>query len=317
MKQNISSESKSETIKRFNDIFERIKNENNGYLSKNEFELHTNKLKELDSLEEQIDYMNEALPNYSILKPLKFENQIYHLAFTPFDKRFADLILTKEIERLINHKIKKFESTSILNDFYARAATEKHDFKYLKKQSLIAIKNFIGSGSFVSDMHWRYLKQGFKAYKGGDSIKDMKKDLAFIFGRPVLMENFTSLFEGYRLAKVTREIKAFDETKEKSQINRIIENNRIEVKVSMPVFAAIIYKFGTSGEMFPIMYKENREYNASATAEYYYKRFKVLKSNGQEVSLTQFRKCFKESEMENIDSTVLNALDKFPFNKME
>ena len=200
-------------------IFDQFEKERDGYLSEDEFELHTNNLNELNSLEKQIDYLTEALPNYSILKPLKFENQIYQLDYSRYQKSHKELILTKELERLFDHQINNLESTRILNDFYARAETEKYDFTYLKKQSLLAIKESLEFDSFMLGQSSENKKKGNKAYKGGDSIEFMKKDLSFIFVHANLMDNFTSVFEGYRLAKAKREIKAYQGQRNQNTIN--------------------------------------------------------------------------------------------------
>jgi len=111
-----------------------------------------------------------------------------------------------------------------------------------------------------------------------------------------------------------------DEIQNKS--SKEIEGNseRIEVKIPIKKFAAIIYYLGQKGVFELKNYESNPlSYNASATAKLYREKFKVIsqkgKTSGQEVSIEYFEQAFKESEIENFNTKkMLDALKGFPLD---
>jgi len=203
---------------------------------------------------------------------------------------------------------------------FERAANDSIDIKVAKKVYLKGLdKNYKHQNT-----HLRY-SLGFDAFDSLTSNKSIAEKIERKYkdalNFPLVAINFHI---GYLWARFRNEIRNYEPINSKVENNtldvKIIKESleRIEVKVSMPVFAATIYHFGVSCAMFPLVFKTNKDYNASATADYYRKRFKVLKNNStEEVSEVQFKKCFKLTEMDLVDNEVLKALEKFPFGKLE
>ena len=193
---------------------------------KEDYLKHTENLSQIGSLEKQIEYWFEYLPTKSLFKPLKFEDSKYELNFEKYKNSDFQILLAKEIDRLLANEITSFKSFSILNSFYARYETDNNDLTFLKKQAIKEIKEIVNSE--LDDLKLR--KKGFKAYKGGDSTEIKLKDLSFIFGKPELTQNFKYIYEGYLLAMAEREIKAF-------------EGQRSENTVSTNYIGLFIYAF--------------------------------------------------------------------------
>ena len=181
-------------------------------MKREDYMLHTAKLKKLDTLEKQIAYWCEHLPEKSLLQPLKFENQVFKFKYNKGD---TQILLAKEMDRLDASEFYKPISDSILDEFYERFDTENHDFKFLKKQAIKEIKETVNFE--LDDLDLR--KMGFKAYKGGDSIDIKVKDLSFIFSNAEYTENFKYIYEGYLLAKAENEIKASEGQRSKNTVS--------------------------------------------------------------------------------------------------
>jgi hypothetical protein len=210
MKQIINTKiPKTINISKLNDFVETQERIRNGVLLKVDYEKHVDKLKAFSELNEQVKYWIDELTSYSLLKPLKCENLSFSTEYSRHNKTQREYILRMELDRMMTVEIDKFKSTSILISFYARAETEIHDIEFLKKKSLVAIKDVITFGiGFFGDSEM--IKKGYEAYNGGDSLEVTIDDLKFVFKSETLMENFTYIFEGYLLAKAKREIKSYD-----------------------------------------------------------------------------------------------------------
>ena len=180
-----------------------------------DYKLHITELDKIDSLLKQIEYWCEHLTQHSLLKPLKNKNKIFHLKFDNKNPADTKILLEKEMDRLDYGEFYNPRSESILNSFYARYETDSSDLEFLKKQAIKEINNVVDWE--LDDL--KFIKRGFEAYKGGDSIDIKLEDLSFIFQNVEDTENFKYIYEGYLLAMAQREIEA-SQGKRKSDYNK-------------------------------------------------------------------------------------------------
>jgi hypothetical protein len=279
------------------------------------YEEHYNQLVLLSDFEEKIDYWLEHLrPNgfdlfsYTLVKCADGSEKALTLLPDNRDPNLEKAVIRRIIAPLLNNK--NFKPFEIIDDFLS-VITTLENLDETKEVFSNEIRSFVTPMTKNNSQYMAKVSLGFKSFRGLLTLEEAVKRTHTVIGGRILYEDqVRDFFEGFCFGYALKFVKEQKKGKEQRTIERM------KVTVSMPVFAAIIFHLGMGG-VFPLVFNSKREYNASATAEYFYERFMVLKKDGTEVSKSHFKRCFKLSEMELTDANVLKALSKFPFNKIE
>lgn len=269
-----------------------------------------NEIKSLPTFEAKCKYWKETFACSFFQTLVISEEEGFRLIDEADKDEEAQILVRYEMKRIIelypNILLKKTRK-KMFEDLGRTKRFDELKSKFIKElESMPIIWDKFGQYGFVSNNGLNELDDIVTAFR---VVHDFK------FIEPTILKvNMQSFIKGYKISELLEDIKAYT----KSEESEPTDDNRIEVKVSMQVFAAIIYHFGLSSEVFPLFYKTDKTYNASATANYYRKHFKVLMPNGEEVQEQTFKNCFKTSQIEGLtDAEILRALVRFPFNKME
>ena len=276
------------------------------------------KIKSLPTFEAKCEYWKETFACSYFQAFTISKDEDFRLIDEADNGEESQILFRYEFERIIELEPKVL-MTSTRKEMFADLDRTK-TFELLKKQFIEELERLPHS--------WRKFGQyGFVSNNGLNELDDIIRAFRdchdFKFIEPTILKNdIQSFIKGYKIKELLEDIKAYSKSEIVEQTKALTEeepttDNRIEVKVSMQVFAAIIYHFGISGEVFPLIFKKDKSFNANATAKYYREHFKVM-SNGKEVTEQTFKNCFKNSSIETLtDSSVLRALAHFPFDKME
>ncbi len=269
-------------------------------------------IKNLPTFEAKCEYWKETFACSFFQTLVESKQKGFRLVDEADKDEDAQILVRYEMERVIEQHpaILMMETRKRMFEDLNRSKS----FDLLKENLIQELEQLLCNGN-------KQLRLGFRNYKGlyelNDIVSAFRRVYDFKIYEPTTIAlHVRNFIKGFKIAELLEAIKDHTKTIKPRELES--SDNRIEVKQSMQVFAAIIYYFGVKAEVFPLFYKTDKSYNGSATANYYRKHFKVLTENGEEVKDVTFRNCFKQSNIQTLtNNEVLRALKRFPFNTME
>tara|TARA_R110000851_G_scaffold283240_1_gene436802 strand:- start:1744 stop:2676 length:933 start_codon:yes stop_codon:yes gene_type:complete len=275
---------------------------------------HIAKLNKLKSLEDKLNYWTTHLRHRSLLQGIGEGEERTNLLEGASNRSERLDVVKAEISRL-DATNKDFLSVRFRNKFYDRIK-ETNDIELTKTKFIEKIHLHVGGLKLTNKID-KHKEKGYKAYLTGTSIESKLEDLQF---HTIGLESrllFKHTYEGYLLAELEGEIKAYSKSEETGSTN----DNRIEVNIPAERFAALMYILSTKG-VFDLVYFDfnTNDYNGEETSKLCQKHFKIISqkgsTTGQEVSIGTLTKAFKKSiinaNLENGIDNLFKALVSLP-----
>ncbi len=203
---------------------------------KAELSKHIAELIKLETFDAKAEYWNTHLEHKSLLQGIGGGEERINLIELAANRDERLKVIKAEIQRL--DKINKdLLPVNFRRKFYKRIK-ETPDIELTKTKFIEKIDKHINTAQFP-DIHTQYKSKGFDAYDGGGSIESKVEDLQFLAIGVKNSSFFKYTHEGYLLAELQSEIKAYS----KSESTEQAETSGDEVQPqSSPLVAALVLK---------------------------------------------------------------------------